>query len=218
MVAATWAPSAVQLRFPSGLTSEEYVKQQGWLQATLLQCPRHHEGDCGFARHGTYGRVEPEGMLIARYYCPKAHVTFSLLPDFLASRLSSTLSEVEGVVGQVEQRLEAGATLEVIAEEIRPDIETQGALRWIRRRVSAVRATLVICAGLLPLAGTPRTLEGFRVTLGAEAVLPELRVLAAEHLHALPPPVGFGPRPIARSKTGNRRQHRTGADRRGPPP
>jgi len=87
----------VQLRFATGLTSEECVKQNGWLLATLQRCPRHPEGGCGFARHTPYARVEPPGTLIARYYCPKDHVTFSLLPDCLAARLSSTLAEVEKV-------------------------------------------------------------------------------------------------------------------------
>jgi hypothetical protein len=30
-------------------------------------------------------------MRVARWYCPRAQVTFSLLPDFAASRLSGTL-------------------------------------------------------------------------------------------------------------------------------
>ena len=37
-------------------------------------------------------------MRIARFYCRKGHTTFSLLPDCLASRLSSTLAAVEEVL------------------------------------------------------------------------------------------------------------------------
>jgi hypothetical protein len=209
----------VQLRFRSELNSEEYVKQQGWLRATLSRCPVHARGGCGFRRHTAYERVEPPGTRIARYYCPKAHTTFSLLPDCLASRLSSTLSEVEQVADRVERRLETSGTMEAVAKEIRPDIGTQGALRWVRRRVSAVQKTLVICVGLLPslLAGTARTLGGFRASLGTEAVLTELRERVAEDLRALPPPVGLGHRSARRSKAGIARQHRTGADRREPP-
>jgi hypothetical protein len=35
---------------------------------------------------------------VARWYCRKAHQTFSLLPDCLAARLSGALVEVETVV------------------------------------------------------------------------------------------------------------------------
>jgi len=37
-------PWLVQVRFDAGLTSEEYVKQKGWLAATLPFCPFHPEG------------------------------------------------------------------------------------------------------------------------------------------------------------------------------
>ena len=71
----------MQLRDPSSLTSEAYVAQRAWQDASLASCPRHPQGGCGFARHGTYPRQTPAGMRIARYYCPTAHETFSLLPD-----------------------------------------------------------------------------------------------------------------------------------------
>ena len=48
--------------------------------------------------HGTYGRRTPVGMRIARYYCPTAHETFSLLPDCLASHFPGALDPIEHVV------------------------------------------------------------------------------------------------------------------------
>ena len=50
-----------------------------------------------------YARVSPPGTLIARWYCPEGHCTFSLLPDCLAARLTGTLAEVEAVVLAFEQ-------------------------------------------------------------------------------------------------------------------
>jgi hypothetical protein len=41
-------------------------------------------------------------MQIARYYCPTAQETFSLLPDCLASRFPSDLDDLERVVIHVE--------------------------------------------------------------------------------------------------------------------
>ena len=32
-------------------------------------------------------RVTPQGLRIARWYCPEGRRTFSLLPDFVAARL-----------------------------------------------------------------------------------------------------------------------------------
>jgi hypothetical protein len=93
----------VQLRFATSVTGEEYVSQELWLDASLAHCPLHPKGGCGFARHGTYERRSPPGTRIARWYCPRGHSTFSLLPDCLAARLPGTLAEVEEVVAGVEQ-------------------------------------------------------------------------------------------------------------------
>ena len=38
----------------------------------------HPQGGCGFARHGSYERVDPPGTRIARWYCRVGHQTFSL--------------------------------------------------------------------------------------------------------------------------------------------
>jgi len=202
---------AVQLRFGTGLTSEEYVKQKGWLSATLKRCPLHPEGGCGFARHTSYARVEPPGALIARYYCPKAHVTFSLLPDCLAARLSSTLAEVE----EVAAAMTSGAgTQEELASKLRPDIGMQGALRWARRRVVAVTVALVALKGLLPdvFAERQPTLEDFRDALGVAQVLPCARELAGEQVSSVPCSVGLGHRWAPSTKHRRRFQHETGAD------
>src|SRR4030067_1131115 len=82
----------VQTRHKTDLTSKEYVTRKAWREARLHFCPAHPQGGCGFHRNGTYPRVAPAGMRIARYYCPKAKITYSLLPDCLASRLFGDLS------------------------------------------------------------------------------------------------------------------------------
>ncbi|MGQ0503852.1 MAG: hypothetical protein ACT4TC_00880 [Myxococcaceae bacterium] len=148
----------MQLRHESQLTSEEYVKQEAWKSASLERCPLHPEGGCGLSRHTPYSRVEPPGMKVARSYCEKGHTTFSLLPDCLASRLSSTLAAVEEVVVAVEQR---ATSIEAVAEELWPDIEVQGAVRWVRRRVLAVMIALRTLKGL-----RPDVLSGVEPTLG----------------------------------------------------
>lgn len=201
----------VQLRFRTGLCSEEYVKQKAWLSASLERCPLHPEGGCGFARHTPYARVEPPGALIARWYCPAGQTTFSLLPDCLASRLSSTLAEVEQVAAKVESSDEA---VEAIAAKLRPDIGQQGAVRWVRRRMMAAAVALLAAKGLRPelLAGARPTIESFRAALGVEHVLPALRELVDSQLPALPAPVGFRPREHPDESGVRRRQQGTGAD------
>jgi hypothetical protein len=201
----------VQLRHESQLTAEEYVKQKAWQSANLQQCPLHPDEECGIARHGTYARVEPPGMEIARWYCKPGHTTFSLLPDCLAAKLSSTLIEVEAVVDAVEQR---ESSLEAVAQKLRPDIGAQGAVRWVRRRVMAVALAMVALKGLQPdvLSGVGATQGEVRAVLKVDAVLAAVRELAGEQLVYLPPYVGLGPR-RRRAETGKRRgQHEAGAD------
>ena len=91
----------------TSLTSKQYVSESGWLHASLKRCPSHPAGGCRFSRHGTYPRIEPPGMQVARWYCRDAHRTFSLLPDCMRARLEGSLDEAEQVVvasGGVSER------------------------------------------------------------------------------------------------------------------
>lgn len=200
----------MQLRFATGLTSEEYVSREAWREATLPRCPLHPSGGCGFARHGTYERVRPRGIRVARWYCKRGHRTFSLLPDCLSARLSGTLAELEVVLVAVEQ----APSLEAAADRLRPDIELPGAIRWTRRRVQGVRAALTTLRGLIPerFAACPATVGAFRARLGVEPVLARVRAIAAAHLGALPAPLGLRPRRRQGGEAHRRRQQRTGPD------
>lgn len=155
-------------------------------------CPFHPGGGCGLRSHGTYERLEPPGTKISRWYCRKAQATVSLLPDCLAARFPGTLPTLEEVVAVVEQ----ARTVEAAAEGLHPEVELPGSLRWVRRRLGVVYAGLLAVRTLMPeLFGecAPRVFA-FREHLGVVPVLPLLRALASEHLHTLPPPLGFGPR------------------------
>lgn len=202
-------PWPVQLRHQTWLTSEQYVSERGWLQASLNQCPVHGKGGCRFSRHGTYARVEPPGMQVARWYCRDAHRTFSMLPDCMSSRLTGSLDEAEQVVVRVEE----SPSVEKAAQKLRPDLELAGALRWVRRRVRGVHASLWILLTLLPgrLGSTARLVE-VRTLLSTQRCLVMLRAVGAAHLHALPRPLGFRPLGARTSKREERLQHKTGPD------
>ena len=204
------APGPVQLRDPSSLTSEAYVAERAWQKARLLGCPRHPRGGCGVVRHGTYPRQTPAGMHIARYYCPTAHETFSLLPDCLASRFPGDLDDLERVVAHVD----AAVSIEAAADVLRPDVVLPSAVRWVRRRLTLVRATLLTVVTLLPdrFHGDAH-LAAVRAALDTTQALVLLRAHAAALLPALPRPLGFGPhRPTRRSRAPVR-PHGMGADR-----
>lgn len=204
-------PHVVQLRHESQLTSEEYVKQRAWERASLERCPMHPGGGCGFTRHGSYARVVPPGMFVARWYCAKGHVTFSLLPDCLASRLSSTLAAVEEVASAVEERT---TSIEDVAATLRPDVEVQGALRWVRKRVVAVALALKVLKGLRPdvLGSVEPTRGEVRVALGVVEVLPAVRASAGAQLTAMPPYVGLGARHRGGKRGQRKLQQGAGAD------
>ncbi|MFQ5515841.1 MAG: hypothetical protein ACE5E8_02105 [Acidimicrobiia bacterium] len=190
---AAGGPVPVQLRFATKLTSEQYVSSRAWREASLAACPIHGGTACGFSRHGTYERKFPAGTRVPRWYCRLGHCTFSLLADCFASRLPGTLAEIEEVLVEVER----APSQEKAAERFRTDIELPGALRWMRRRLKGIRLSLPALIGLLPslLFGSRPTIADFRLAVGVEPVLPELRETGSRFLHCLPPPLGFGPRP-----------------------
>lgn len=200
----------MQLRYATNLTPEQYVRQQAWKDAQLDNCPLHPDGECRFARHGTYPRKIPTGTKIARWYCHDGHATFSRLPDCLCSRFSGTLLEFEDII----DRIENATSQEAAVEHLRTEIGFSGVLRWVRRRLSLVRLTLTLLIGFfsdLPQA-TPLCLSAFRAYFGIDHLLPHLRMRAAGYLRVLPPPVGFGPFPKVKKRKKNRFQHPTGTD------
>ena len=204
----------VVVRYETTLTSEQYVTQQAWRTATLERCPLHPEGGCGLGGHGSYPRIWPIGIRVARLLCPKAGVTISLLPDFLAARLSGTLAEVEQAVVTAE----GAESLEVAAGRVRPAtvvdaVTLPSALRWLRRRLVPVRAALRALVTLLPeLFGCAPTVAAVGERLGVSAVLILLRSRAVGHLGALTAPLGFRARA---TRSGRRRPlppHEAGPD------
>jgi len=206
----------VQLRFATSLTSEQYVSQEAWQRASLDRCPLHPAGGCGFKRHGSYGRCEPPGARVARWYCRTGRTTFSLLPDCLAAKLPGTLVELEQVLAALAQ----APSVEAAADQLRPDIEWAGRLRWVGRRRRLVHTALVAVIALVPevFGGCEPTLGAIASSLGSEpgAVLVALRAVAQQQLPQLPPPLGFGARAAQRVAAGVfRRQHDSGP--RAPP-
>ena len=204
----------MQLRFKTALSCQDYVKEQAWQRVTLSHCPLHPSGGCGFARHGTYGRVEPPGTRVPRWYCPEGHCTFSLLADCFACRLPGSLTDLEQVVVVVEK----AKSLEAAADRLRTDdISLPGAIRWTRRRIQQVHIALRMLLELIPesLRGCKPTVTAFRHWLNVEWVLPQLRELASMDLDRLPPPLGFAPRPLRSVAHPGHIQHDMGPD---PPP
>ena len=181
----------MQLIHETALSVTEYVITKGWRDAKLERCPVHPGGGCRFARHGTYGRKTPSGLRVARYYCPDARMTFSLLPQFMAAGMAGTLQDIEGCAAAFE----AQGGLSAAAECVRPGhhVDHRAARRWIRRRVDCVRLILATVIGLFPdaLAGVPLRIDAFRRHSGGECALVALRLLCTDHLPALPSPVGF---------------------------
>jgi hypothetical protein len=204
----------VQLRHETLLTSEAYVAQSAWANASLAVCPRHPRGGCGLARHGTYPRKTPVGMQVARYYCPTARETFSLLPDCLASRFPSDLDDLERVVTHVE----GARSIEAAADVLRPDIELPSAVRWVRRRLCLVRATLILALTLITDVGVAEArLTAVRTAWDTDRALVALRTRAAAHLAAWPRPLGFGPHRSPQHETVRGVPHAMGPDTTGPP-
>jgi hypothetical protein len=98
----------------------------------------------------------------------------SLLPSFLAARLPGTVAEVEDVVAKVDEAGSVAAAVDVVLPpDAKEPVGRVGALRWIRRRVVAVRAALLAIVTLEPerFRGVRPTLAGIREALSCERVL-----------------------------------------------
>lgn len=205
----------MQLRFETELTFEEYATGRGWERATLPRCPFHPGGGCGLSGHGRYMRKVPSVAWVARWYCPQAHATIGLLPDFYASRMPGTLDTLEEVVARVE----AAEPVEKVAEKLRPAeapdaVTLPTAVRWVRLRLELVKAVLIAVLGLFPdrFAPGPATVRHFRDRLGTHRALVALRGIAEAKLHVLPMPLGLVPPPEIRGAGPH--QQSTGSDPR----
>lgn len=118
---------------------EAYISAREWTVANLPACPLHPEGGCGIARHGSYARAKPAGVRVARWYCPRGHCTFSLLPHFLAARMPGLLVEIEEAFAAATRL----PSIEATASSIRdPEISLTSAVRWLRRRILPVRRAI----------------------------------------------------------------------------
>jgi hypothetical protein len=187
----------MQIPWKGPVADDRYVADRAWERAVLCACPMHPDGGCRLQRLGTYARVSPAGTRVPRWWCPVARKSISLLPEFLAARLSGTLDEVEAVVAAVERAGGVTAALEAVHPADAEDaVGLPCALRSMRRRVRAVHAALLAIITLLPerFAGTRPTIEGLRIALSTHRALVALRELAATHLPALPAPLGFAAR------------------------
>lgn len=203
--------AALQIPLRTQSSAEAYIAGREWRDACLLACPLHPEGGCCIARHGSYARVTPQGLRVARWYCPQGHRTFSLLPDFLAARLPGLLTSIEDTVAAAA----SAKSMEAAADALRSiDVTLPSALRWLRRRVRAVQAALDAVLRLepnIPVTSIVRC-SGLQINAGQEHVLLWLRRSAGPQLlHRLPAPLGFLPLRVAtRSRDGN--QHDMGPD------
>lgn len=189
--------SVVQIVLFLRTTDEQYIAERGWESAVLDVCPFHPSGGCGVCGHGSYARVRPAGVRVARFLCVVAGRTISLLPSFLASGMPGTLEEIERVIDIAEGTPSLAAASEVARPDDEDDAVTSiSAMRWVRRRVRPIRAALLALITLLPdvLGECTPTLRAIRAHLGVERVLVALRMIAADHLRALAPPLGFSTR------------------------
>ena len=183
----------MQISYHTRHSDKDYIKQSGWQNARLYDCPNNPGGTCRLHRHGTYARKYPDGMRIARHYCRSCQMTFSLLPTFMAAGCPGTLDEIEdavlvhedcGTVSQSLQRIRAGHGNHARTQR-----------RWLQRRIEAVHLLLATVKGLFPdLYGeVVPTLASFHQKGPPSQLLRTLRIQCEPWLQTLPCPVGFDP-------------------------
>ena len=152
-------------------------------------------------------------MQVARWYCPKAQMTFSLLPDCMSARMGGSLDEAERVV-----LLSDSIGVEKTAMGLRVDtVLLPGALRWLRRRRLGVHAALLALVTAFPgRLGSVAEIDAVRLALNTQRALVVLREIGADYLRTLPAPLGFARRATRGAKRGNRVPHETGTDKPSP--
>lgn len=132
---------------------------------------------------------------IPRYYCRICQRTFSLLADCFAAGYGSSLAEIETVYKTVNNI----SVFDHGAEQLRPDIELQGARRWLRRRKQRVRLAILVTATILA------------VNINEIKIL-EIRQRITNHLQNIPTPIGFCHRPLSYWDSRKHLQHTMGPD------
>ena len=178
----------MQVPLRTASTVEAYVANKEWRSALLPRCPLHPHGGCSLCRHGSYRRLTTPGVRIARWYCPQSRRTFSLLPDFLAARLPGLLTTIEEAVILAD----SARSIEAAADELRGlDISLPSAVRWLRRRIRAVRLSIEAAVEM-----SPQLMSCFMAEATSRrdfsSILLRLRAdFAPEVLARIPAPLGF---------------------------
>ena len=184
---------------------DDYIRNREWNDVRLSACPMHPSGGCSFARHGSYERLLPARLRVARWYCPEGHRTFSLIPDFLACRMPGLLFWIEESIITACSAKSREAAADILRG---PDVTLPSAVRWLRRRINSVRASLDAVRQSVP--------DISRISFDAGSVLIGLRrSLSPQILSEIPAPLGFkraSPRRGCRDH-----QHSVGADGQIPP-
>lgn len=135
-------------------------------------------------------------MRIPRFLCPVARRTISLLPEFMACKLTGTLADLEEAVTVAEEaRTQADAMRVLRPDDVVSSVVLSPAKRWLRRRQRWVAEVLSAAVTVLALdISAPLTLAKVREHLGIAAVLLALRRRMPRQIHALAAPVGLGQR------------------------
>ena len=108
---------------------------------------------------------------IARWYCRKNQMTFSLPPECFASGMPGSLLTMEEAVA----RLEADPAMTAVALQVHPDsrVGAKTARRWLPRRKDRVHDALRTAKGVFAeqLLGCVPTVLGLRSHFGQDGVL-----------------------------------------------
>ena len=114
----------------------------------------------------------------------------------------------------IVRTVEEAPSLASATGSLRTDIELPGALRYLRRVVTAVHAALLTLRALAPdrFAQIPATVLAFSTRIPDGTVLMGLRCEMNRYLVQLPTPFGFNPSRVNANAPSRAFQQRTGTD------